>query len=78
MARRTSGRPNQAHVLVCRRRVRGQTRKGGSVGIFPHSRDHLVSQVPSTLAAGSLLSLLGPAASVGAVASVPDGGKQSG
>ena len=30
---------------------------------------HLVSQVPSTLAAGSLLSLLGPEASAGAVAS---------
>ena len=31
--------------------------------------NHLVSQVPSTLAAGSLLSLLGPEASAGAVAS---------
>ena len=30
---------------------------------------HLVSQVPSTLVAGSLLSLLGPEASAGAVAS---------
>ena len=36
---------------------------------------HLVSQVPSTLAAGSLLSLLGPEASAGAVASALTAGE---
>ena len=39
---------------------------------------HLVSQVPRTLAAGSLLSLLGPEASAGAVASALTAGKHSG
>ena len=68
MARRTSGRPTQAYVSGVPKTCRRPRARAAAMVSSPQS-GHPVSQVPSNLAAGSLLSLLGPEASAGAVAS---------